>query len=68
MSLLGEPIRIQLTFDSLHADADGEITLKFKLPPSECAKAGLFPVMRDVIFEGIFTPSDVDVQNIEPRL
>lgn len=53
---VGEPIKLRLAFESLHADNDGAIMLKFVLPASECAKAGLFPILRDFVFEGIFTP------------
>lgn len=56
-----EPIRLKLCFDSLHANKDGSVTLKFELPPAECGKAGLFPVMRDIIFDAVFTPEDVKV-------
>ena len=57
--ILREPIRVRLTFDSLHADSDGGVMLKFNLPPAECAKAGLFPVMREIVFDAVFTPTDV---------
>lgn len=56
---LSDPIRVKLTFDSLHADKDGNVILKFELPPSECAKAGLFPVMREIVFDAVFTPEGV---------
>jgi len=57
VSRLGDPIRIVCSFESLHADSDGEVTLKLKLPASETAKAGLFPLMRDIAFDAVFTPN-----------
>lgn len=57
--MLSDQIRLRCIFDALHADGEGEITLKLKLPASECAKAGLFPVMREIVFDATFTPVDV---------
>ena len=55
-----DPIKLsEMRFDSLHADGDGNVILKFALPPTECGKAGLFPLMRDLVFSGTFIAVDV---------
>lgn len=53
-----EKIRLKCAFGSLHAEGD-EITLKLKLPKTEGAAAGLFPLMSEIVFDAVFTPSDV---------
>lgn len=65
---LRDPIRVKLSFDSLHADKDGNVYLKFELPPSECAKAGLFPVMREIVFDAVFTPEDAKPKKDEAKM
>ena len=66
MSELRDPIRFQFTFENMRADSEGECMLTLRLPAGELAKAARFAIMREIVFEGVCTPTGVNAR--EPQL
>lgn len=60
MSSISDPITVQTTVKSVRFDEDGECLLTLRIPASDAVKAARFAVMRGIVFEGVFTPADVE--------
>ncbi len=60
---LRDPISVQATVKSVRFDEDGECLLTLRIPASDAVKAARFAVMRQIVFESVFTPEDVVKQN-----
>lgn len=56
---IGDPITVSSTVKSVRFDEDGECLLTLRIPASDAVKAARFAVMRQIVFESVFTPEDV---------
>jgi len=61
-SSLRDPITVSATVKSVRFDEDGECLLTLRIPADDAVKAARFAIMRQIVFESVFTPVDAQAE------
>lgn len=63
---LRDPITVSATVKSVRFDEDSECLLTLRIPAADAVKAARFAMMRQIVFESVFTP--IDAETGEPSV